>query len=154
MRVVQLTPPGSGCSITIGPRPNDAKPGSLKGLQLVGEDVEAAQKELRDRGVDVSPVRHVENGQWAEGPGGVAPHRPQPLPFRVSRWRAVHSARHPADVSPGSLELAVFPRRRPESAPTPAATISPYSGPAIILAILPACSGYLVTRPSRVPSFH
>jgi catechol 2,3-dioxygenase-like lactoylglutathione lyase family enzyme len=70
MRLVQLTPPGSACSITIGPRPNNAKPGSLKGLQLVVRDVEAARTELLGRGVDVSSVQHVENGNWAEGPGG------------------------------------------------------------------------------------
>jgi catechol 2,3-dioxygenase-like lactoylglutathione lyase family enzyme len=59
MRVVQLIPPGSACSITIGPRPNNAKPGSLKGLQLVVSDVQAARTELLGRGVDVSPVQHV-----------------------------------------------------------------------------------------------
>jgi catechol 2,3-dioxygenase-like lactoylglutathione lyase family enzyme len=56
-RLVQLTPPGSGCSIVIGegvvpPMP----PGSLKGLQLVVPDVEAAREELLGRGVEVSDV--------------------------------------------------------------------------------------------------
>ncbi|MFD2025084.1 VOC family protein [Promicromonospora aerolata] len=57
-RIVQLTPPGSGCSIVIGegvvpPMP----PGSLKGLQLVVNDVTKAQAELAERGVEVSDVQ-------------------------------------------------------------------------------------------------
>ena len=67
MRIVQLTPPGSACSITLGPAL--AAPGSLKGLQLVVSDVEAARSELAERGVDVSPVRHIEDGAWVDGPG-------------------------------------------------------------------------------------
>ena len=67
MRIVQLTPPGSACSITLGP--TLAAPGSLKGLQLVVSDVEAARSELAERGVDVSPVRHIEDGAWVDGPG-------------------------------------------------------------------------------------
>jgi catechol 2,3-dioxygenase-like lactoylglutathione lyase family enzyme len=66
-RVVQLTPPGSACSISIGPVM--AEPGSLKGLQLVVSDVEAARAELVERGVDVSPVQHIENGEWVDGRG-------------------------------------------------------------------------------------
>ncbi len=70
MRVVQLTPPGSACSITIGTGLVEMLPGSLKGLQLVVPDVEAARAELVDRGVEVSAVRHVEEGDWVDGPGG------------------------------------------------------------------------------------
>ena len=71
MRVVQMTPPGSACSVTIGVGLVDSVPGSLKGLQLVVSDVEAARAELVERGVDVSPVRHVDaNGAWADGSGG------------------------------------------------------------------------------------
>jgi catechol 2,3-dioxygenase-like lactoylglutathione lyase family enzyme len=69
-RVVQLTPPGSACSITIGTGLVDSTPGSLKGLQLVVSDIEAARAELAERGVDVSNVRHMEDGAWVEGPGG------------------------------------------------------------------------------------
>ena len=71
-RVVQLTPPGSACSVTIGTGLANMEPGSLKGLQLVVDDIEAARKELSERGVDVTPVRHVDqsNGQWVDGPGG------------------------------------------------------------------------------------
>jgi catechol 2,3-dioxygenase-like lactoylglutathione lyase family enzyme len=67
-RVVQLTPPGSACSITLGPRL--AEPGSLKGLQLCVEDIAAAHAELEGRGVAVSSVRHMDGGEWKEGKGG------------------------------------------------------------------------------------
>jgi catechol 2,3-dioxygenase-like lactoylglutathione lyase family enzyme len=71
-RNVQLTPRGSGCSIVIGKGLAPAEPGSVKGLQLVVSDVEAARKQLADKGVDVSPVRHVDtsNGRWVDGSGG------------------------------------------------------------------------------------
>jgi len=56
-RIVQLTPPGSGCSIVIGNGPgSEMTPGSLKGLQLVVNDVEAARAELLGRGVAVSDL--------------------------------------------------------------------------------------------------
>lgn len=71
MRVVQLTPPGSACSITVGKGLLDSPPGSVKGLQLVVEDVDAAREDLSNRGVDVSPVRHMgDAGQWEDGKGG------------------------------------------------------------------------------------
>ena len=57
MRVVQLTPPGSGCSIVIGRGLAEMMPGSLKGLQLVVPDIRAARAELSARGVEVSEVR-------------------------------------------------------------------------------------------------
>ena len=69
-RVVQLTPPGSACSVTIGKGLADMAPGSLKGLQLVVADVEAARAELAGRGVEVSSVKHFEDGIMADGHGG------------------------------------------------------------------------------------
>jgi catechol 2,3-dioxygenase-like lactoylglutathione lyase family enzyme len=69
-RIVQLTPPGSACSITIGRGLGAGEPGSLKGLQIVVSDVEAARAELVGRGVEVTPVRHVDNGEWKDGNGG------------------------------------------------------------------------------------
>jgi len=69
-RVVQLTPPGSACSVTIGTGLASMAPGSLKGLQLVVSGVDAARAQLVDRGVDVSPVRHVEDGDFVDGHGG------------------------------------------------------------------------------------
>jgi catechol 2,3-dioxygenase-like lactoylglutathione lyase family enzyme len=58
MHVVQLTPPGSGCSIVFGDLPSqrEMEPGSMRGLQLVVSDAEAARQELLDRGVDASEI--------------------------------------------------------------------------------------------------
>ena len=67
-RVVQMTPPGSACSITIGIGITDAAPGSVRGTHLVVTDIEAARAELVGRGVEVSEVRHLESGQWVPGP--------------------------------------------------------------------------------------
>jgi catechol 2,3-dioxygenase-like lactoylglutathione lyase family enzyme len=69
-RVVQLTPPGSACSVTIGKGLSDMPPGSVKGLQLVVADIEAARAELVSRGVDVSPIQHFDDGVQKEGSGG------------------------------------------------------------------------------------
>ena len=69
-RNVQLTPPGSACSIVIGIGLAPGEPGSVKGLQLVVSDVEAARAQLAGGGVDVTPVRHIEEGEWVDGPGG------------------------------------------------------------------------------------
>jgi catechol 2,3-dioxygenase-like lactoylglutathione lyase family enzyme len=70
IRIVQLTPRGSGCSIVVGKGTTKTPPGVLEGLQLVVDDVDAARAELVGRGVDVSPVRHFEDGKWLDGPGG------------------------------------------------------------------------------------
>ncbi len=56
-RVVQLTPPGSACSISIGTGLGDGAPGSVQGLQLVVSDLQAARAELVSRGVDVTEIR-------------------------------------------------------------------------------------------------
>src|SRR5918992_5314086 len=57
-RIVQLTPPGSGCSIVVGEGVvPDMEPGSLKGLQLVVPDLEAARAQLVERGVDVGEIQ-------------------------------------------------------------------------------------------------
>ena len=57
-RVLQFTPPGSGCSVIFGKDVTPAAPGSAQGLYLVVSDIEAARKELLDRGVAVSEVFH------------------------------------------------------------------------------------------------
>jgi predicted enzyme related to lactoylglutathione lyase len=57
IRFVQLTPPGSACSIALGAGIVDTPPGSVQGLQLVVSDIEAARAELVDRGVEVSEVQ-------------------------------------------------------------------------------------------------
>ena len=57
LRFVQLTPPGSACSIALGTGVTDAAPGSVKGLQMVVEDIEAARGELVGRGMEVGEVQ-------------------------------------------------------------------------------------------------
>jgi catechol 2,3-dioxygenase-like lactoylglutathione lyase family enzyme len=69
-RVVQLTPPGSACSISIGKGLSEAVPGTLQGMQISVGDIDAAHAQLVERGVDVSPIRHVGETGWADGKGG------------------------------------------------------------------------------------
>ncbi len=66
-RVVQLTPPQSECSITIGTGISQSTPGSVQGLHLVGTDVEQARAELVGRGIDVSEPFHF--GAEGQTPG-------------------------------------------------------------------------------------
>jgi catechol 2,3-dioxygenase-like lactoylglutathione lyase family enzyme len=66
-RVVQLTPPGSACSISFGVGITSAEPGSVTGLHLVVTDIEAARAELVARGVGVSPIRHMTRQGWQDG---------------------------------------------------------------------------------------
>ena len=61
-RVVQMTPPGSPCSIIFGVGLTDAAPGSVQGLHLVVADIEAARTELISRGAEVSEVFHDAGG--------------------------------------------------------------------------------------------
>jgi len=72
LRFVQLTPPGSACSIAIGEGIVDSSPGSLKGLQLVVDDVEAARAGLVARGAEVSEVEVFDWGSFVsfEDPDG------------------------------------------------------------------------------------
>ena len=72
MHIVQLTPPGSGCSIAIGTGIVDVEmaAGSVQGLQLVVPDIQAARAQLLERGVEVSPVQHFEGPNRVDGPGG------------------------------------------------------------------------------------
>jgi catechol 2,3-dioxygenase-like lactoylglutathione lyase family enzyme len=67
-RVVQMTPPGSACSIAIGTGITDAAPGSVRGLHLVVPDIEAANAELAGRGVEVGEMFHFESGKRLPGP--------------------------------------------------------------------------------------
>jgi catechol 2,3-dioxygenase-like lactoylglutathione lyase family enzyme len=64
LRFVQLTPPGSGCSIAIGEGVTDAQPGSVKGMQLVVPDIEAAHAELSGRGVEVGEIQDLPWGSF------------------------------------------------------------------------------------------
>ena len=67
-RVVQMTPPGSACSISIGIGITDADPGSSRGLHLVVTDIVAARAELVARGLEVSDVEHLTPSGWVKGP--------------------------------------------------------------------------------------
>ena len=67
-RVVQLTPPGSACSISIGKGISQATPGSVQGLHLVVTDIEAAQAQLAARGVETSEIFHFAGGTRTPGP--------------------------------------------------------------------------------------
>jgi catechol 2,3-dioxygenase-like lactoylglutathione lyase family enzyme len=75
IRHVQLTPPGSACSIvlstiTLTPTgPVQSPPGSAQGLQLVVPNIEAARAELVERGVEVSGIKRFDDGAWVDGPG-------------------------------------------------------------------------------------
>jgi catechol 2,3-dioxygenase-like lactoylglutathione lyase family enzyme len=64
LRFVQLTPPGSACSIAIGTGLTDMVPGSLRGVQLVVGDLEAAREELLARGVEVSEIQDLPGGPF------------------------------------------------------------------------------------------
>jgi catechol 2,3-dioxygenase-like lactoylglutathione lyase family enzyme len=67
-RVVQLTPPGSACSISVGKGITTAEPGSAQGLHLVVSDIEAARSDLVERGVEVSEIWHMEATGRTPGP--------------------------------------------------------------------------------------
>jgi predicted enzyme related to lactoylglutathione lyase len=64
LRFVQLTPPGSACSITLGTGVTDAQPGSSTGLQLVVSDIDAARSQLLDGGVEVGEVQDFPWGRF------------------------------------------------------------------------------------------
>ncbi len=64
LRFVQLTPPGSACSIAIGEGIVDTTPGSVHGLQMVVDDADAARAELASRGVEVSEVMDLDWGRF------------------------------------------------------------------------------------------
>ena len=64
IRFVQLTPPGSACSIAIGRGVVEGEPGSVRGLQMVVADVEAAHAELVKRGAEVSDIQDLDWGRF------------------------------------------------------------------------------------------
>src|SRR6188474_3025448 len=64
-RVIQFTPPGSGCSVIFGKNVTAAAPGSAQGLYLIVADIAAARDELLGRGVEISDVFHVTDGLHA-----------------------------------------------------------------------------------------
>jgi predicted enzyme related to lactoylglutathione lyase len=64
LRFVQLTPPGSGCSIAFGEGLTDAAPGSVQGMQMVVSDIQTAHAELVARGAEVSEVEKLDWGEF------------------------------------------------------------------------------------------
>jgi catechol 2,3-dioxygenase-like lactoylglutathione lyase family enzyme len=64
LRFVQLTPPGSGCSIAIGTGLSDAEPGSVQGMQVVVSDIEAAHEQLSAAGVDAGEIQDLPWGSF------------------------------------------------------------------------------------------
>jgi catechol 2,3-dioxygenase-like lactoylglutathione lyase family enzyme len=72
LRFVQLTPPGSACSIAIGEGLTQKPPGSVEGMQMVVSDIDAARAELAGRGVEVSEVQEFPWGKfvWFSDPDG------------------------------------------------------------------------------------
>jgi len=72
LRFVQLTPPGSACSIALTTGAHDMRPGSIEGLQVVVDDADAARAELTERGVDASEVQEFPWGRFVffEDPDG------------------------------------------------------------------------------------
>jgi catechol 2,3-dioxygenase-like lactoylglutathione lyase family enzyme len=79
-RVVQFTPPGSGCSIQFGSKITSAAPGSARGLYLIVSDIEAARKELAARGITVSEVFHPGTPGAQFQPDGDSGRVPGPAP--------------------------------------------------------------------------
>ncbi len=79
-RVIQFTPPGSGCSVQFGTNITSAAPGSARGLYLIVSDIEAARKELVARGVTVSEVFHPGAPGAQFQPDGVSGRVPGPAP--------------------------------------------------------------------------
>jgi catechol 2,3-dioxygenase-like lactoylglutathione lyase family enzyme len=67
-RVVQLTPPGSACSITFGIGLGETPAAPLKGMHLCVADIEEAVAMLKERGIDCDPIRHMGAQGWADGP--------------------------------------------------------------------------------------
>ena len=67
-RVIQVTPPGSACSIVFGKGMGEGEPGSVKGNHLVVDDIEAAHEHLQKAGVDNSGPQHFEGGTMTAGP--------------------------------------------------------------------------------------
>jgi len=67
-RIVQLTPPGSACSVVFGTATNTAEAGTVGGLQLTVTDIEQAHRELTERGVEASEIQHFVHGEPQPGP--------------------------------------------------------------------------------------
>ena len=83
-RIVQFTPPGSGCSVQFGTNMTSAAPGSAQGLYLIVSDIEAVRDEIGARGVEVSEVFHAGTPGAQFGPDGTSGRVSGPAPDRAS----------------------------------------------------------------------
>ena len=97
MRFVQLTPPGSGCSIVVGKGVTDMQPGSIKGLQLVVSDIVAAHAQLVERGVEVGDVTVYDGDMSRLDPGRNGPRQRRLRVLQRSRRQRLGGA---ADLGP------------------------------------------------------
>jgi predicted enzyme related to lactoylglutathione lyase len=95
-RFIQLTPPGSGCSVSIGEGITEMEPGSLQGLQLVVDDVEAAPDELSGRGLDVCDIR---TSRGADSCSSATPTATDGPSSRSPTTARTHAARGPLAAS-------------------------------------------------------
>lgn len=101
IRFVQLTPPGSACSIALGKGITSAAPGSVEGLQLVVADIEAARSELAQRGLDVGEIKDFPWGRfiYLSDPDGNR-WAVQELPERARRRRVATGRRTASGIRP------------------------------------------------------
>ena len=116
VRIVQMTPPGSACSVTIGKGMTKMAPGSLEGLQLVVDDIAAARAELLERGMPVSTIQHHDGSGFVEGPGARGtPSCSSPTPTATAgRSRSVPRTRRRVRL-PSRRERGRLARRPPAS---------------------------------------
>ena len=100
-RVVQVTPPGSPCSVIFGAGITSAAPGSAQGMQLTVTDIDAARADLASHGAQVSEVFHNAPGSWHPAwPAGTST-RPGPGPPELRLVRLVQRPRRQHVVCPG-----------------------------------------------------
>jgi catechol 2,3-dioxygenase-like lactoylglutathione lyase family enzyme len=112
IRFVQLTPPGSPASIALGKGVVDAEAGSVKGLQLVVDDIEAARAELVERGVDVSEVQHFDWARSSSSATLTATAGPCSRSRRATRPASYGEPRHPGAPTRRALGQPPVPQER------------------------------------------
>jgi catechol 2,3-dioxygenase-like lactoylglutathione lyase family enzyme len=88
-RVIQFTPPGSGCSVIFGKNVTAAAPGSAQGLHLIVSDIEAARDQLLRRGIEISEPFHDAGGIFHHAGGKVPAHRPKSATKKLRLIRLV-----------------------------------------------------------------
>ena len=108
-RVVQLTPPGSACSVIFGTGVTSATPGSAQGLHLVTADIDAARADLADRGAEVSEVFHDTTGVFHHAGTQDRVAGPAPEPRELRLVRLVRRPRRQRLAGPGDHHPAAGP---------------------------------------------